>query len=70
MTTADYDIGYFEGVRNILMMVLRMNHNTEELLKAIKNELADAERCMDETKLDEDYQMELDENDQNPYGMG
>lgn len=49
MTIADYDLGYFEGVRNILMIVLRMNNNTEELLKAIKNELADAERCMEET---------------------
>ena len=70
MSTQDYDLGYYEGVRNILQMVLRMNANTAALLEAIKLELEDAKDCMDDSKKDEDYQMSLDELDQNPYGMG
>jgi hypothetical protein len=50
MSTQDYDLGYYEGVRNILQMVLRLNHNTTALLEAIKEELVDAENCMDETQ--------------------
>ena len=50
MSTADYDLGYYEGVRNALMIALRMNYDTDEMLKAIKEELADAEKCMDETQ--------------------
>ena len=42
MTVQDYDLGYYEGVRNILQMVLRMNNNTEALLEAIQLELDDA----------------------------
>ena len=70
MCRQDYDLGYYEGVRNILQMVLKMNNNTAALLEAIKEELIDAEKCMDETKRKEDEEMALDELDQNPYDMG
>ena len=70
MSVQDYDLGYYEGVRNILQMVLRMNHNTAALLEAIKLELEDAKDCLDDSKKDEDYQMELDNIEQNPHGMG
>ena len=70
MNVQDYDIGYYEGVRNILQMVLRLNHNTTFMIDAIKEELIDAEKCMDESKRKEDDEMYLDELDQNPYDMG
>ena len=56
MTVAEYDLGYYEGVRNALMIALRINNNTEEMLKAMKEELADAEKCMDESQ---DYDKEV-----------
>ena len=70
MNVQDYDLGYYEGVRNILQMVLRMNNNTEALLEAIKLELADAKDCLDDSRKDADYEMELDNIEQNPYDMG
>jgi hypothetical protein len=53
MTVQDYDLGYYEGVRNILQIVLRMNSNTEALLQEIRRELEDAKDCMDDSKKDE-----------------
>ena len=70
MNTQDYDLGYYEGVRNILQMVLRMNANTAALLEAIKLELADAKDCLDDSRKDAEYEMAIDNSEQNPYDMG
>ena len=53
MSVQDYALGYYEGVRNILTIVLRMNHNTASMLEAIKLELEDAKDCMEDSKKDE-----------------
>ena len=48
LTTHDYDIGYFEGLRNALIYYVRMP-NKEQWLKWLEAELKNAKELRDES---------------------
>ena len=51
MTDADYDLGYFEGVRNSLYLLIQ-SKDIIELHEKLKLELKEAQRLHNETRRD------------------
>ena len=48
----DYDLGYFEGVRNVFMLYVRSNGDEEAFLEGLKTELRLSKQLRD--RWDED----------------
>jgi|APSaa5957512493_1039668.scaffolds.fasta_scaffold261903_2 hypothetical protein len=74
MSEQDFDSGYYEGIRDALNLLLIMHMEgatLPEIRERLVNMRANAKVTVEfHDEADEDYQMELDEKDQNPYGMG
>lgn len=55
MTVVEYDLGYFEGVRNAyaFMVLLHQGHELEEVFKMVLEEMENARSIYERTKGDE-----------------
>ena len=54
MTVVDYDLGYYEGVRNAynFMIMIHQGHGIEEVLKMVQEEMKNALAIHVRTKED------------------
>ena len=56
MTVVEYDLGYFEGVRNAynFMILIHQGHEVEEVLQMVLEEMKNARAIYNRTKADEE----------------
>jgi hypothetical protein len=56
MTVVEYDLGYFEGVRNAynFMILIHQGHEIEEVMKMVEQEMITARAIYNRTKADEE----------------
>jgi hypothetical protein len=54
MTVVEYDLGYFEGVRNAyaFMVLIHQGHELEEVFKMVVDEMKNAQAIYERTKAE------------------